>query len=443
MLYLPSPWFVYNLARSPFATADGTAGGQGDLSDDGTLIGRATLLRELVAKVRGATPCSSRQAIVGPAGIGKTAIVRRLKAALLEEGYLVANGAVAIAPGDPAQQIFGEVLGALYDAVLVHRPALLLHPAMRAARRVVYAERTDARLQPTGEHDPFSRFWAGVRKGTAAPSESDLLATGPRLMCDLVTLAKEAGTRGVLLHLRYHEHISEPSMVDAADVLRALYDAVLDSDGLHTVVVGSAETTSGIMAAAETLAATFSIHAVEELPVADVHAMLAARYARARLAHDRPTVPPVADTTVDHLHALFRGDLHGLLAALHDGVTPLLGVAGIRDHPDRAGHSPASPAPVRPLTVSELLPMLQARYAARLAGLPERYRVHQLTRWGMRDPTGVHTQRTLAKMWGASQAAVSNTMVLLVRKGFVLTLPRRAGEPTQYVLSGVSRLIFG
>ena len=156
--------------------------------------------------------------------------------------------------------------------------------------------------------------------------------------------------------------------------------------------------------------------------------MLRARYEHLRLDTSARVVPPAANGAVAVLYEFFRGDLRGLLKALDDGVTPLIGLAG---------------ATARPLTIDELRPMLQQRYAAELASLPERGRVEQLARWGTTDPAGPQTQKSLAALWKVSQPAVSGALAYLVRQGYVQALPRSGGKPTQYALSGVGRLIFG
>jgi hypothetical protein len=143
---------------------------------------------------------------------------------------------------------------------------------------------------------------------------------------------------------------------------------------------------------------------------------------------DAPVVPPVEDEAVALLYDFFRGDLRGLLKALDDGVTPLIGLSG---------------AVARPLTTAEIRPVLQQRYAAELEALPEQARVEQLTRWGTTDPAEAQTQKSLAALWAVTQPAVSSALAYLVRQGYVQALPRSGGTPTQYVLSGVGRLVFG
>jgi Mn-dependent DtxR family transcriptional regulator len=45
-------------------------------------------------------------------------------------------------------------------------------------------------------------------------------------------------------------------------------------------------------------------------------------------------------------------------------------------------------------------------------------------------------------MWKVSQPAVSQALGFLMRYGYVMSIPRRGLTPTQYVLTGASRLIF-
>jgi hypothetical protein len=182
----------------------------------------------------------------------------------------------------------------------------------------------------------------------------------------------------------------------------------------------------------------FSTLVLEPLAIADVHRMLEARYEHLRLDPSRPPVPPAAPEAVASLYELFRGDLRGLLKALDDGVGPLLGLAGTTAG---AGSSPQEPS-VRPLTTDELRPLLQHRYAAHLESLPD-VRVEQLTRWGSKVPDSAQTQKSLMKLWGVSQGAVSTAVSYLASQGYVVPLPRSGANPIQYVLSGVSRLIFG
>jgi hypothetical protein len=160
----------------------------------------------------------------------------------------------------------------------------------------------------------------------------------------------------------------------------------------------------------------------------EVHALLRARYDHLRLDPAKPAVPPVDANTAATLYDFSRGDLRGLLKALEDGVGVLIGL---------------DDATARPLTLDELRPVLQQRYASELAALPEQARVVQLTTWGTTAPASVQTQKSLRALWHLSQGAVSSAVSYLTRQGYVVALPRSGASPIEYVLSGVSRLIFG
>jgi hypothetical protein len=267
----------------------------------------------------------------------------------------------------------------------------------------------------------------GGSRGQSAMSPKDLMFDGPRVMRDLMRMVQGSDARGVLLHLNNLENLSEADATRSAEVLRALRDVMLMHNALHYVIVG---TTDAVNLAVNTHAQVRSI--VSTLPllplsIDDVHRLLSARYKHLRVTPSRRAPAPVDDAAVGALYSFFRGDLRGLLKALEDGVEPLIGLA---DAP-------------RPLTIQDLRPVLQQRYAAELAALPEQVRVAQLVKWGRKSPDQPHTQKSLGVLWGISQGPVSTAVGALMRQGYVVALPREANAPTQYVLSGVSRLIFG
>ena len=137
---------------------------------------------------------------------------------------------------------------------------------------------------------------------------------------------------------------------------------------------------------------------------------------------------PVADDAVATMYEFFKGDLRGLLKALEDGITPLLGLQG---------------GTVRALTLADLRPVLQQRYHTELNALPEQTRAIQLTKWGVERRDEVQTQKSLRTLWGVSQPAVSQALSYLVGQGYVNALPRNSEGAVGYELSGISRLIFG
>lgn len=306
---------------------------------------------------------------------------------------------------------------------------------MQAAQLLVRADR----LATGGASISAAGFGGGVTRSTTVLTPKDIMIDGPRIMRDLMTLVRQSDARGVLLHLNNLENLSDSEAANAAEILRSLRDPMMLHDGLHFVLVGTTDAVNAVVNTHVQVRTVFSVLPLEPLEVADVHRMLAARYEHLRLDGHQPAVPPAADETVQGLYELFRGDLRGLLKALDDGVGALIGLAGT----DGRGFGSSSGPHVRPLTLEELRPMLQRRYAAYLWSLPEQVRVEQLTRWGKKAPGNSQTQKSLMKLWSLTQGAVSSAISYLVRQGYVVALPRTGGEPIQYVLSGVSRIIFG
>ena len=214
-------------------------------------------------------------------------------------------------------------------------------------------------------------------------------------------------------------------------------------DGLHYLVVGTADAVNAVVNQHTQVRPVFDTLMLEPLGTAVVHRMLAERYRHLRFEDSRPVVPPVDDQAVADLYTLYRGDLRGLLEALDDGVGQLIGLAGFVDAGKRETRRSKKSSAVRPLTLQEIRPALQQRYAAQLAAMSERPRVEQLTTWGRKALLSIQTQKSLAHLWKLSQATVSTALSFLVEQGYVVPLPRSGAGPTQYVLSGMSRLIFG
>lgn len=428
---LPTGWNLYNLSSSPYfqGTLERREHTERPLS---LFVGRTTELKRLRQKVHGAGRGSSRQAVAGMPGVGKTTLVQELKASLLADGYLATDELAPILPGDTPELLFGRVLAALYDTILVNRPQTRDNAAMRDAQLLVRA----SRIGTGGGSLSLMGLGGGATKGTTVVTPKDLLLDGPRIMRDLMTLVQGSGARGVVLHINNLENLSESDARSAGELLRALRDLMLLHDGLHFVFVGTADAVQTVVQLHPQVRTIVDTLSLEPLALADVHRLLAARQRQLRLDAKRPVVPPVDDNAVAILYALYRGDLRGLLKALDDGVGQLLGIAGLQTT-GRAGA-----APVRSLTIDELRPYLQQRYLTELQQLPERVRAEQLTRWGEQAPDAPQTQTELMHRWRLSQGAVSTALNYLTERGYVLALPRTGTQPTQYVLSGVSRLIF-
>src|SRR4030081_49540 len=107
---LPTSWNLYNLVSSPYF--QGTLEhGETSIRPLSLFVGRVEELRYLRGKIHGAGQGSSRQAIAGVPGVGKTTLVQELKATVLQDGYLATDELVPVLPGDSGHSLFGRVLG--------------------------------------------------------------------------------------------------------------------------------------------------------------------------------------------------------------------------------------------------------------------------------------------------------------------------------------------
>jgi hypothetical protein len=431
---LPTPWNLYNLTASPYfqETLESLDGSTRPLS---LFVGRAKELARLRSKVHGAGELSSRQAVAGIPGVGKTTLVQELKATLLQDGYLTSDSLVPILASDTAGDLFGRVLGGLYEIILLNRPDTAVgNRAMLDAQLLVRA----GRLATGGANLSVMGVGGGVTRGTTVITPDDIMIDGPRIMRDLMQLVRGSGAHGVVMHLNNLENLSDSETEKAAETLRSLRDPMLMHPGLHFILVGTTDAVNLVVNTHSQVRNTFSTLILESFEIEDVHKMLAARYAHLRLDPAKPVVSPADPDAVASLYELFRGDLRGLLKALDDGVDPLLGVL-----PTGAPGAPSPGSAVRPLTMAEIRVLLHQRYSAFLHSLPDQARIGYLTKWGEKAPDSAQTQKSLMKLWGLTQGAVSMGLSYLVRQGLVVASPRSGANPTQYVLSGVSRLIFG
>jgi hypothetical protein len=388
-------------------------------------VGREAEVEQLLSGIGGSS--SSRQAVGGAPGIGKTTMVKQVKATAAEHGYWATTKLIPFHTGDTVERLLGRILDGIYEALLTARPATAEHPAMQRAQQYVRA----FRLTGGGGSVSVLGVGGGASRTTSAVTPSQgLLLDGPRVIRELLDLALQGGARGVVLHLNNLENLAERDLSEAADILRSLRDPVLLQDGLHVILVGTTEAIGSTIMTHAQIRSVFSLQTLGPLPVADVQALLAARYTHLALRKGEPVSPPVTRSTVAKIYSLFHGDLRGLLKALEEGVSLLVGVVG--KHPGA------------PIPLSSLRKALQTRYAGILAQVLSRARQRQLQQWAESlGTTATPTQDELRTLWQVSQPAVSQALADLVRAGYVLPLQRHGVQPGTYAFTGASRLIFG
>jgi hypothetical protein len=268
----------------------------------------------------------------------------------------------------------------------------------------------------------------GSQSESIATPPGALLLDGPRVLRDLLRYAIGQGASGIVLHLNNLENLSEADASRAADLLRGIRDQALLHDGLHLIVVGTTDAVRTVVQSHTQIRSVFSDPLVlEPLAIGDVEQLLANRYGALQLDQSRPWRSPVDTAVVQRLYELFRGDLRGMLKALEDGITALLGLTS-------AG------ADVAPVGLEDLLLTLQQRNQAELREQLGDNAWERLLAWAQVDSATVQSQAELVELWQVKQPSVSQTLQQLIEAGAVEALPRRGREPIQYLMTGTARL---
>lgn len=417
---LPNLWGLYNLRSSPFFQATLRADSQA--TPLRLFVGRKRE-RQLLLTTIGSSP-SSRQAVAGRPGIGKTTLVQTVKADAQDGGYWSSDEIISISAAGTSEQLLGQLLSGVYDAVLANCPTAT-GPEVETAQQLVRS----IRLRGGGfSLSAFGFGLGGSQSESIATPPGALLLDGPRVLRDLLRYAIGQGASGIVLHLNNLENLSEADASRAADLLRGIRDQALLHDGIHLIVVGTTDAVRTVVQSHTQIRSVFSDPLVlEPLAIGDVEQLLANRYGALQLDPGRPWRPPVDIAVVHRLYELFRGDLRGMLKALEDGITALLGLTS-------AG------ADVAPVRLEDLLLTLQQRNQAELQEQLGDTAWERLLAWAQVDSSTVQSQAELVELWKVKQPSVSQTLQQLIEAGAVEALPRRGREAIQYLMTGTARL---
>ena len=403
---LPNLWSLYNLRSSPYFQATLRADSQA--TSLRLFVGRQRE-RQLLLTTIGSS-ASSRQAVAGRPGIGKTTLVQTVKADAQAGGYWSSDEIIPINAEGASEHLLGQLLSGVYDAVLANCPTAA-GPEVEAAQQLVRS----IRLRGGGlTLSAFGLGLGGSQSESVATPPGALLLDGPRVLRDLLRYAIGQGAPGIVLHLNNLENLSE------ADASR--------HDGLHLIVVGTTDAVRTVVQSHTQIRSVFSNPVVlEPLALRDVEQLLANRYEALQLDPSSPWRSPVDIAVVQRLYELFRGDLRGLLKALEDGITALLGLTS-------AG------AEVTPVGLDDLLLTLRQRNQAELQEQLGDTAWERLLGWAKEDSASTQTQAQLVDLWQVKQPSVSQTLQQLIEAGAVEALPRRGREAIQYLMTGTARL---
>lgn len=301
---LPNLWSLYNLRSSPYFQA--TLRTDSQATPLLLFVGRQRE-RQLLLTTIASSP-SSRQAVAGRPGIGKTTLVQTAKADAQAGGYWSSDEIIPISAEGASEQLLGQLLSGVYDAVLANCPTAA-GPEVEAAQQLVRS------IRLRGGGFTLSAFGLGVggsQSESVATPPGALLLDGPRVLRDLLRYAIGQGARGIVLHLNNLENLSEADASRAADLLRGIRDQALLHDGLHLIVVGTTDAVRTVVQSHTQIRSVFSNPlGLEPLALEDVQQLLANRYQALQLDPARPWRSPVKTAVVQRLYELFRGDLRG------------------------------------------------------------------------------------------------------------------------------------
>ena len=115
---LPNLWKLHNLRSSPYFQTTLHQGSQ--VTPTRLFVGRQRERQQLLSTIAGGR--SSRQAVAGRPGLGKTTLVQAVKADALAADYWVADELLSITPGSSNEVLLGQLLAGAYDAVLACKP---------------------------------------------------------------------------------------------------------------------------------------------------------------------------------------------------------------------------------------------------------------------------------------------------------------------------------
>ena len=367
---IANPWTPYGLGDDPFFQ-EPLAPTEDPARPVSLFVGRVAELQLLGGQIVGSR--SSRAVVQGPAGVGKTSFVNRLKAAVAAHGVLTHAEPVRVQPGMSPRQFCGEVLRVLLQiratvgaAVAGTAPEAVgkgeagqggRRPRARGAVRAVGDAVGSLVAGIAGDvgadlgGDDEAAFWrrigrivegedsvaAGIgvaglsaqRERVRIPGEVGDLSLFAEVERALALLAggedrraRGAGARPaprrVLVHVNNLENLSVEDARAAAVLMQSVRDVFLAPHG-HWLFVGAGDVERNVFRAAAQVSGIVPVAVtLEPLAPEEVAELLARRYAH--LQRGRRLVPPISPEVAAGLYARYHGDLRNFLRLLSRAV---------------------------------------------------------------------------------------------------------------------------
>ncbi|HET7234753.1 MAG TPA: AAA family ATPase [Longimicrobium sp.] len=428
-----SLWHLYNLRESPFFQEQLTADPEARYPIE-LFVGRTAEVERLVSGVRQKRDSSSRQTVQGPPGIGKSTLVQQVKAHVAADGVVSHPGSVSVAHADTTQTVLLRILGYVYAAILGNTTnlALLDRPAMVTAKQLVIA--FQARGGGGGLTIPaVGGVNLNVSTQYITPTTS-IEVLVPNVLAELSTLVREQmGASGVLVHLDNLENLSDRDADAASRIVRDLRDPVLMAQGYHWVLVGTNESVRTVVGSTLQVRDVFSMpRPLLPLSLEEVRELLGRRYAHLRVDASKPFREPVMPDAVADLHAVFGGNVRGLLLAMEESAQALIEFGG---------------AGAASMTREQIRFVLQGRMHSAMQANLDLHDARHLTRLANAGLFDGFTQSDIARVCGVNQSAASKISRRLEDSGYLCSMETpshgRAGRPVRrHYATALTRLAF-
>ena len=422
---LPNLWKdFFNLKSSPYF--------QDPLQKDSAtkslklFVGRKKEQKELLTTIGSSD--SSRQAVAGRPGVGKTTLIQVIKNKASEAGYWVADEFISITMKS-SEVLLGQILAGVYDAINSAGHGTDNDPAVQEARqlvRIAKLKMQNININASGSVPGFSLGVGGGSSETISIPSDALILEGPRVLRKLLTYTQKKGAEGVLLHMNNLENLSDVDAEKAANRLRDIRDQALMIDGLHVIVVGHTSSVISTVNRYTQIRTVFSHPIIlEGLTLPDVYQLLENRYGAFQDKSSEPFQKPIEDSAVEKLYKIFHGDLRNMLKSLEYGIKTLL----LRsDNIDNL---------TLPFDLNDLLPVLKKQNEEELKVRLDLKNWERILIWANKDPESTQTQDDLSKIWSIQQGQVSKIINNeLIPAGAVESLPEKRGREIQYSLTG-------
>ena len=405
--FLTNIWEPFGLHRDPFFQVELKLGG-GEYPVRELFVGHADELRRIGRRIGGAD--SSRTIVEGPAGVGKTSFVNRLKLELANAGYAVHDSPIRLTDHTTPDRLLADVLRVLvrnYTAGGRPRDGFWNHAADLVESRVLHS----GGVSVMGSGIQVSRQRTRADAGHAPLIE--VIEEG------LARFARTYEARHVL-HVDNLENLRLTQVNHARSLIRNVRDVFLIPDA-HWLLVGASGVEEEIFRHADQVSSIFPpAETLGPLNADDVMELLERRYQHLHVKR-RNLTRPVAPADVAELYRRYRGDLRNFLSLLSDAANLLLGVEG-----------------VVPLSAEQILAAAGAQYWAKIR--------QRLTATDLRHLEGIATQAEksegfrvtdVAQWRDFSQAAASKLIGRFEHTGLIRQ-DRQEGRSVYYHLSGVT-----